>query len=283
MKRILYYSLMTLAVVSCKEQEAPKRKYVDVAGIDNSIKPGDNFFRYVNGTWYDTAKIANDQVGVGSYSFLNIPQKLLLQNILEEASKSTNADGSIEQKVGDFYASGMDTTGINQRGFEPIKAMLARIEGIRDRSALMNFVADELKVGDYSIIAFDVSPDNDNSSINIAHFGQAGIGLPDRDYYFKNDSSTLAIQSAYKKYIATLFQLTGDAPDKASKNAEITYDIEKQLAASHKTRIETRDVKGNYHNLPVAGINKRHANIGWVDLLKNLGLDTDTVDIPQPS
>ncbi|MEO7991883.1 MAG: M13 family metallopeptidase [Chryseolinea sp.] len=283
MKRILYYSLMTFAAVSCKEQEAPKRKYVDVAGIDNSINPGDNFFRYVNGTWYDTAKIANDQVGVGSYSFLNIPQKLLLQNILEEASKSTNAAGSIEQKIGDFYASGMDTTGINQRGFEPIKAMLVRIEGIRDRSALMNFVADELKVGDYSIIAFDISPDNDNSSINIAHFGQAGIGLPDRDYYFKNDSSSLAIQSAYKKYIATLFQLTGDDSDKASKNAEITYDIEKQLAASHKTRIETRDVKGNYHNLPVAGINKNHANIAWVDLLKNLGLDTDTVDIQQPA
>ena len=281
MKRILYCSLIALAAASCKEQDGPEKKYVDAAGIDASIKPGNNFFRYVNGTWYDTAKIAADQVGVGSYSFLNIPQKLLLQNILEEASKSTGAEGTIEQKVGDFYASGMDTVGINQREFEPIKPMLARIDAIRDRSTLMNFVADELKVGDYSIISFEISPDNENSSINIAHFTQAGIGLPDRDYYFKTDSSSLAIQSAYKKYIATLFQLTGDS--EASKNADIVYDIEKQLASSHKTRIERRDVKANYHNLPVAGINKKQANIGWVDLLKNLGLDADTVDIGQPA
>ena len=282
MKRIFYCSLVVLAVISCKQQDAPQqKKYVEVAQIDTSVKPGNNFFRYVNGTWYDTAKIAPDQVGVGSYSFLNIPQKLLLQSILEEASKATGAEGSIEQKVGDFYASGMDTVGIKQRGFEPIKPMLARIDAIRDRAMLMNFVADELKVGDYSIISFEISPDNENSSINIAHFSQAGIGLPDRDYYFKTDSSSLAIQSAYKNYIATLFQLTGD--NEASKNADIVYDIEKQLASSHKTRIERRDVKANYHNLPVAGINKKQANIGWVALLKNLGLDTDTVDIAQPA
>jgi putative endopeptidase len=142
---------------------------------------------------------------VGSYSFLNIPQKQLLQNILDSVSKTQNTPGSIDQKVGDFYASGMDTATINQRGYEPIQPILARIDAISDVPSLVKFVATELKTGNRSIIGFGVSPDNKNSSINIAHVYQAGIGLPDRDYYFKTDSSTLGIQQAYKKYIAPCF------------------------------------------------------------------------------
>src|SRR6201989_385092 len=130
-----------------------KKKFVDVAGIDPSIKPGDNFFRYVNGRWYDTVKIANDQSGVGSYSFLNIPQKLLLQKILDSVSKSKNMMGSIEQKVGDFYASGMDMATINRRGYQPIEQKLARIDAINSIPALIKLVAAEQKTGNGSIIS----------------------------------------------------------------------------------------------------------------------------------
>src|ERR1700722_11728554 len=221
--------------------ESPKRSFVDVAGIDPSIKPGDDFFRYVNGRWYDTAKIADDQSGVGSYSFLNIPQKQLLQNILDSVSKTQHAPGSIDQKVGDFYASGMDTATINQRGYEPIRPILASIDGISDVPTLVKFAATELKTGNRSVIGFGISPDNKNSSINIAHVYQAGIGLPDRDYYFKSDSSSLAIQQAYKNYVSTLFQLTGSNPAAANQQADVVYGIEKQIAASHKTNIELRD------------------------------------------
>ncbi|MDH5251189.1 MAG: M13 family metallopeptidase [Cyclobacteriaceae bacterium] len=121
MKRILFSSLIALAVICCKEQDQDSpEKYVDVEGIDTSIKPGDNFFGYVNATWYDTAKIADDQVGVGSYSFLNIPQKILLQNILEEVSNSTNPIGSIEQQVGDFYAAGKTLLRSISGGLNPL-------------------------------------------------------------------------------------------------------------------------------------------------------------------
>lgn len=285
MFRILCWSLIIMTIISCQEQEqnAPDGKFVDLAGLDLSTKPGDNFFRYVNGTWYDTVKIADDQVGIGSYSFLNIPQKILLQDILEDVSSTENVVGSVEQKVGDFYASGMDTAAINQRGFEPIEPILARISGIGSLSSLMDFVADAIKVEENSMIGFYIAPDDANSSINIAHFYQAGIGLPDRDYYFNTDSSTLAIQDAYKKYIATLLQLTGEANDEASKRADIIFDIEKQLASSHKSRIERRDVKSNYHLLPVAKIDKSQSAIGWIQLLKNLGMDADTVDVRQPA
>src|ERR1700748_2162047 len=108
MKKIFYLCLTTVFLV-VNYATAQKRTFVDVAGLDMQTKPGDNFFRFVNGRWYDTVKIASDQAGVGSYSFMNIPQKQLLQNILDSVSKTTNATGSIDQKVGDFYASGMDT------------------------------------------------------------------------------------------------------------------------------------------------------------------------------
>ena len=283
----LFYLLLALTFLSaCNTTTTPdahKTSFVDVSGIDSTIKPGDNFFRFVNGRWYDTAKIADDQTGVGSYMFLNIPQKQLLQNVLDSVSKTEHANGSIDQKVGDFYASGMDTTTINQRGYQPIQPILLQIDSISNLPSLMKFVATEMKTGNSSIIGFGISPDNKNGSINIAHVYQAGIGLPDRDYYFKTDSSTLAIQQAYKKYISSLFQLTSSDQAAAIKNADIVYGIEKQMAASHKTNIELRDVNANYHKTAVVLINKTHPEIGWETLLANLGAKTDSIDVAQPA
>ena len=283
MNKFLYICLVAGCLGACNNPDSPaKKSFVDVNGIDSSIKPGDNFFRYVNGRWYDTAKIADDQTGVGSYSFLNIPQKQLLQHILDSVSKTQHTPGSIDQKVGDFYASGMDTATINQRGYQPIQPILTRIDAIGDVPSLMKFVATELKTGNHSIVGFGVSPDNKNSSINIAHVYQAGIGLPDRDYYFKTDSSSLAIQEAYKKYFATLFQLTGSNAAAATQQADIAYGVEKQIAATHKTNIELRDVNANYNKVAVLSINKTQPTIGWTILLADLDAKTDSIDMAQP-
>ncbi|MES2111025.1 MAG: M13 family metallopeptidase [Bacteroidota bacterium] len=283
MKKIFHLCLTTAFLIIANYATAQKRTFVDVAGLDTQIKPGDNFFRFVNARWYDTAKIASDQAGVGSYSFMNIPQKLLLQRILDSVSKTKNTMGSIEQKVGDFYASGMDVSTINQRGYQPIAPILARINAINSVPLLLQFVATEMKSGNGSIIGFGVYPDNKNSSINIAHVSQAGIGLPDRDYYFKTDSNTLKVQQAYKQYIRTLFQLTGSSPAAATKDAAIAYGIEKQIAASHKTNIQLRDVNANYHKMAVASIDKSQPDIGWATLLGRLGASTDSIDMGQPA
>src|SRR5580658_1092580 len=116
MNKFLCICLLAGVLGACNhpDSDSANESILNFTGIDSSVKPGNNFFRYVDGRWYDTAAIAADQVGVGSYSFLNIPQKRLLQHILDSVSKMQNAPGSIEQKVGDFYASGMDTVAINQ-------------------------------------------------------------------------------------------------------------------------------------------------------------------------
>lgn len=288
MKKIVFLFLLTFVLISCKNEQT-SNKTKDIAkhepvvfdGIDPSIKPGDDFYHHVNKEWYDNAVIEEDQIGVGAYRFLNIPQQKLLQNILEEVSAEQHPKGSIEQQVGDFYASGMDTLKINERGMTPIQPILDRIDAIGDIPSLMEFVATQLMSGDRSMISPYISPDQQNSSINILHFSQTGLGLPDRDYYFGTDPSVAEIQDAYKTYLTSLFELTGAS--EAKKQADIVYEIEKTLAESHKTRIERRVITENYHKMAISDLNKSQKNIGWSTMLQQLGMQADSVDVRQPA
>ncbi|RDK85221.1 M13 family metallopeptidase [Marinirhabdus gelatinilytica] len=285
MKKLTYLVVFALLTVACKtDKENPstaKQEPVVFDGIDPSIKPGDDFFHHVNKTWYDNAVIAEDQVGVGAYRFLNIPQQELLQDILEEFSAKEYPKGSVEQMVGDFYASGMDTVSINNRGIAPIQPLLNTIDAISNKKELLQYVANQLKTGDFSMMGPHISADQKNSSVNILHLSQTGLGLPDRDYYFVEDPSVKKIQDAYKKYLTTLFELV-DEPNPAKK-AETVYNLEKQLAASHKTRVERRVIKENYHKMAVADLEKSHPNIGWGTLFETVGVNVDSVDVKQPA
>ena len=281
MKNSLILFITFLALTACSKHQ--EKKNIAITGIDSTLRPGDDFFRYVNGKWYDSVQIPASQAGVGVYMFMNYPQRMRLQGILDSISRSKNQAGTIAQKVGDFYASGMDTVTIDKRGYTPIKPLLAKIEAINDLPSLMNFVANEVKVNNSSIIGFGVSPDEKNSSMNIAQIYQTGLGLPDRDYYFKSDSSTVAIQKSYKKYLTTLFQQIGSNAKEAEKNANLVYDIDKQLAVSPKTKVELRDVQANYNKMAVAALAKRNPNIDWTTFLNNLGAKTDSINVGQPA
>jgi len=279
MKKIVILFAATLSLAACNH--VAEKKYISIQDIDSTKKPGDNFFLYINNKWFDTAQIPASQSGVGAYMFMNYPQRLRLQGILDSVSKATNTAGSIEQQLGDFYASGMDTLTINKRGYDPIKPLLSKIDSIQDVALLMKFVADGAKANIGSILAFAIGPDNKNSNLNIAHIYQTGIGMPERDYYFKTDAPNVAIQDAYQKYLTGLFTLTGSDTVTAVKNATLVYAIEKQIAASHKTNIELRDIDANYNKIPVAVLVKRQPNIGWLNVLSELGAKTDSIDVAQ--
>lgn len=283
MKRLFYFLFVLIATAACRQAADTDTKRPVITGIDSSKKPGDDFFTYANGIWYDTAQIPPSQTGVGSYSFLNFPQRIRLQAILDSISSTTNPAGSIEQKVADFYTSGMDTATINKRGYEPIKPLLDRIDDVKDIPALMRLVAEEQMVGDASFIGLSVSPDIKKSNINIAQFSQSGIGLPEKAYYFKTDAPTVAIQEAYKNYLTRLFELTGSDAAAAQKYARVTYEIEKQLATIHKSNVELRDIQANYNKMAVSTLSKKHPNINWPTLLSDLGIKADSVNVRQPA
>jgi putative endopeptidase len=282
---VLFISLTTLSFFSCKnspEVSIPARG-LSMQNIDSSVKPGDNFFLYANGKWYDTATILPTESYTGSWLEMDYVTKAHIKTILNNAAADANRTGSIEQQVGDLFASGMDSTAIEKLGYEPIKPLLQKIDSLKDTKQMLQFVAEQYTLGNDLLIGQYVGADEKNSAKNIAIYHQAGLGLPDRDYYFKTDAATKTVVDAYKQYIHTLFALTGVDSATASKNTVTVYALEKQLAASHRTNVELRDPQSNYNKMAVADLDKKMPVLAWKQLLINLHIKTDSVNISQPA
>lgn len=290
MKRYTVFSLMAALAIgsqfACMSNDKPaeeNRKFIETAYFDSTVKPGDNFYMFVNGGWLKTAEIPSTESGMGAFLDLRNKTRGYLKSLLEEAAKSNAAKGTIEQKVGDFYLSGMDSAAIEAKGYDPVKPELEKITNISDVNGIMKYVADEQKLMNNILFGVYVGADEKNSAKNILVFYQSGLGLPDRDYYFKTDPATKEVVQAYMVYMKKLFTLTGDDSATAAKKAEAVFALEKQMAGSHKTNVELRDPESNYHKMAVADLNKKMPAIGWVSLLENLNIKTDSVNVSQPA
>ena len=259
------------------------QNFPDTATMDLSIKPGDNFYQYVNGNWVKNAVLSPIDIQIGSFIDVYNKTKDHLHTILEDAAKANAPKGSIEQKVGDFFEAAMDSATIEKRGYEPVKPILAQIDALKNTHDIMQFIAKQSTQGNMLLIGAYVGPDDKNSAMNIAVFAQAGLGLPNRNYYFKTDSATLGIVKAYQAYIQKMFVLTGDDPATATKKMQAEYALEKQLAASHRTNVELRDPQTNYNKMAVTGLDKTMPNFEWVKTLAALDIPTDSVNIQQPA
>jgi len=282
----LAVAAMTVTLFSCTstgDTGTPVYHFVDTSQLASSISPGDDFFSYANRKWSDTANIPSTQMGVGSFFSLIQTTNARLQNILDSVSKSNNQSGSIEQKVGDMYASGMDSAAIEKKGAEPVKPYLRRIDSIRDIHGIMDFVATNQREGGNILFYVSYGPDDKNSKLNIAIFSQGGLGLPDRDYYFKTDSPTLKVVAAYRDLVKRLFILAGDDPMTAAQRTEKEYSLERQLAESHKTNVQLRDPVNNYHKVKVASLDHSMPSFGWRTALEQMGVHTDSVNVQQPA
>jgi putative endopeptidase len=278
--------IFILVSASCNHTDTGKvngKKFLDLASIDSSVKPGDNFYLYVNGKWVSKTKIPSSQSGVGGFTDLYYQTQNVLQHLLDSLSKANLVAGSIEQKVGDYYVSGMDSVTIDKRGYEPLKPYLSKISALTNPSGIIQFAAalqtEELN-GLFNVI---IGPDEKNSKSNIVIFSQGGLGLPDRDYYFKKDSGNLAVVKAYMKYVNKLFGLMGDDSITAAKKTNLVYNLEKQMAESHKTNVELRDPQSNYHKESVADLDKQMPVFGWKSTLSTMGIVTDSVNLMQPA
>ena len=275
--------LIMAGLYAYKDAGKPNAKFIETAYMDSSVRPGDNFFEFVNGTWLKNTIIPPTETRVGSFTDVYNNAKEHLKIILDSVSTVRQPNGSIEQKVGDFYASGMDSVTIEKRGYDPIKPYLQQINAFTDVKSIMQFEEHVQKDGFGYIAAIGIGPDEKNSNMNIAGFGQTGLGLPDRDYYFKTDAATTAIQDAYKKYMQKMFMLTGDDSATAVKKVAGVYGLEKQMAQSHRSRVELRDPQSNYNKMAVADLDKKMPVFGFSSFLNNVGAKTDSVDVGQPA
>jgi putative endopeptidase len=269
----------------CKHQTMKKAEpAIDVANMDTTLKPGDDFFRYANGNWMKNHPIPPEYSIYGSFEVLKQENTDQLKSIMDDAVANKNAQpGSIKQKIADFYTSGMDTLAIEKNGLQPIRKEMDEIEALKSTADLAKLTADFHSKGIYTLFYFGSAQDEKNSEKVIALMYQGGLGLPDRDYYLSPDPRSQEIRNAYVKHVARIFELAGIAKDKAAADAATLMKMETELAKASLTRVELRDPIKNYNKMDLAGLKKTAPQLNWDDYFAGINLKaTGEINVGQP-
>ncbi|HEX5551929.1 MAG TPA: M13 family metallopeptidase [Chitinophagaceae bacterium] len=281
------YLLIAAAVVSCglyscQSGNHQSKDALDFSGRDTSVRPTQNFFQYANGDWVKNTKIPASKTGWGSFYIVRDHALTNMETILDSCQALKNpAKGSVAQQIGDLYASGMDSTAIEKAGLSPLKGDLDRIAAIKNAQDVLNVVTAYYTNGQSLLFRFYVSPDDKNSNVERAQFHQGGLGLPNRNYYFKDDSTSKSIRAAYLQYVTSILHLSGDSAH-AADDAGAVIALETNLAKASKTPVDLRDPESNYHLLSLSDMDKKAPAISWKDLVKNLHIQVDTLLVGQP-
>ncbi|WP_439696366.1 M13 family metallopeptidase [Mucilaginibacter sp. AW1-7] len=270
-----------------KHKTTIRKKFIDPANMDISVNPGDDFFEYANGTWIKNNPIPDNENRWGSFAVLRHENTQKLLRLLEEVSRQsvTAPKGSIEQRVGDLYASGMDSLAIERLGYSHIKPDLERIGKIKDLNGLINELAFE-RVNGIVVLLFGLEAVQDDKNVSkyILRLSQGGISLPDRAYYLQNDKRSKSVTDALKTFIITIFRLNGCSADEAAKNAGIVYNLEVALAKAQLSRVAMRDPNVIYNKFLVADFVKVTPHLNWTALLPMFHAPgQDSILVSQPS
>jgi putative endopeptidase len=274
---------MALIFFSCQAPAVQKNNGsrpdpLDISSQDSSVRPQSDFYLFANGAWLKKTEIPRAQSAWGSSSTLFDSSTNRLHRILDSLSNITNAPlGSIAQQTGDLFVSGMDSVGIEKKGFLPVKVELDSITVIKNKEEIKREIAKEYRINHSPFFSFYVCADDRNSLINAAHFDQAGLGLPSRDYYFKNDSSSKNIRNAYLAYLEKIFTLLGQPVSVAGQKAKSVFDLEKAMANISKSPVELRDPIANYNKIYLTG------NPDLKKLVTIFGVTADTIISGQPA
>ena len=253
------------------------------AALDTTVAPGDDFFSYANGTWIKKHPIpaSESNSGIGIEVQKEIYARLRQTSI--EAAKANAVAGSNQQKIGDFWAAGIDSLKANQLGATPIKLELDRIAAMKTVAEVPGVIAHEIPLGVRALIGPRVGQDDKNSDKMALYLRQSGLGLPNRDYYFNTDSRTKKVRSEYLKYLSSTFQLLGQDAATAQANAARVMALETTLAKSSRKLEALRDPYANYHKMSIAQLDKLTPGIDWKTWLSQMEVtNMDTVIVGQP-
>lgn len=277
---ILLISLFLLATCSQKTRDTG----FDLNNMDTTVKPGDNFFRYVNGTWLKNTKIPADKSRWGSFIELREDNRKKIKALMEEAQKQDNEPGRPLQKIGDFYATGMDTNKINAQGYDPIKADLKSIDQIRTAEDLQSQIAELHKKSIAPLFGFGGSTDLENSKMIIPWLVQGGLGLPDKDYYLDQKGRTKTIREEYIKHLTKMFQLIDYSKEEAQQAAKVIMGIETRLAKASMDRAKMRNPQNISHKYELKKLDSDLSqNYNWDNFFTSVGLEEPgTINVAQP-
>jgi putative endopeptidase len=255
---------------------------MDTEGMNKSVKPGDDFFAFANGTWAAKTEIPADKSSHGGFGILRDLSDKRTREIIESVAAANNAPGSSGQKVGDYFASFMDEAAIEAKGIAPLAPLLAQVQAIQTPSQLAAAFGVANRLGISTPIGMAVQLDLKDNTVYSTYLGQGGLGLPDRDYYLENNPRFVDVRTKYVTHIGNMLKLAGVA-DHAAK-AQRIYDLEKKIATSHWTQAQSRQVEKLYNPIAVADLATKMPGFDWPLYLQTLGVaSTKTVIAAQPS
>jgi putative endopeptidase len=274
----LYALILTLglAAAPCLAQHSASQPVLDASGMDKTVDPCVDFYTYSCGDWIKKNPIPADQASWSISGKLEDENRARLRAILEDAAKTEISRDSIKQKIGDYYASCVDTAAIEKLGAKPLLPELDRIAAIKSREALAEYIATaqfppSLDTGGM-LFAFRSDQDYKDSSQVIAEVDQAGLGLPDRDYYINDAPKAEELRRAYVAHVAKMFELIGDPPNEAAVEAATVMRLETALAKGQMTRVERRNPPDLYHKMTLEELQKLMPAFAWATYFVKTGV-----------
>ncbi|HLJ87343.1 MAG TPA: M13 family metallopeptidase [Candidatus Angelobacter sp.] len=234
--------------------DKPSPKF-DIAGIDKSIDPCNDFYQFACGNWIKNNPIPDEYTDWVSFTEVYEHNIAVLRSVLEKAAAAKDPNRTpIQQKIGDFYASCMDEQAAEKKGYSPLKAEFDRIASIKDKTQMMEAMAHGQRIGANPLLSFGAATDFHNSDMTVAFIDQGGLTLPDRDYYLKDDPDMVSIRKTYAEHLKKMFALIGQKPEQAAHSAEVVIKIETALAKASMDRTLRRDPKALDHKMTTAEI-----------------------------
>jgi endothelin-converting enzyme/putative endopeptidase len=262
----------------------PYSPSLDVTSLDRSVAPCEDFYKFSCGGWMKKNPIPADQASWDVYSKLANDNEQFLWGILQQDAKPSATRTAVQQKVGDYFESCMNTQVIDAKGAAPLRPLLTQIAGLKTRAEIAAMLPElqHRTMGSY-FFGSGVGQDAVDSSLEIVQVGAGGLGLPDRDYYLKTDAKSVALREKYVAYVEKLFTLDGETDAQAKADAAAVLKIETALAKASLTRVERRDPHKTYHMMTVAELEKVTPAIDWAKYFVVQGAPgVKTLNVSQP-
>ncbi|MFA5805304.1 MAG: M13 family metallopeptidase [Melioribacteraceae bacterium] len=271
-------------ITTFAQDETQKKTGFDLKNLDRSVSPTKDFYQFAAGGWVKNNPIPDDQTRWGSFTILAEENNKQLKKIVESAAANKNwPKGSSEQKIGDFYTTGMDSVRIEKDGYKPIIADLKSIDALKNKKELTKFLANMHLGGTGALFNFFVRDDAKKSSMNAPYLSQGGIGLPDVEYYTKDDNRSKEIRDKYLQHVTNMFKLIELDPETAVKYSQTILNMETQLAKVSNTRLENRDPEKTYNKMTLVYLKQIAGNFEWDLYFQDMGVgNLNLVVVSQP-